>query len=125
MSAAWPDPAHVCAGSGEPILDALTHRAIGHLPGATADEIAEEVIHVETMLGRNSISSYYRRMITKRVREIVYETWRTPKPTLDEIKAERAELEKAGRPSGQRALAEALHTSKTDIQRTLAREKKR
>jgi hypothetical protein len=62
----FPDPSHVCAGSGEPILDAWTHGAIRMYPGATPDEIAEKVLGIARWS-----DAYDRRMATTRVREIM------------------------------------------------------
>lgn len=68
------------------------------MPGATDDEIIEEVLRIAS--GGGQWTAYDRRTTSAHVREIVVEIRSTPGPTFDEIEAKRAELEKAGRPSG-------------------------
>ena len=114
MSAPWPDPAHVCAGSGEPILDAWTHGCIRMLPGATADEITEEVIRIS-----GSGSSYEHRMMGIRVREIVASTgWGASKtPSADDVLATHRRLEAAKEDAGERSIAKVYGVHESTIHR--------
>ena len=120
MSAPWPDSAHVCAGSREPILDSWTHKAMRGMEGATAEEIVEEVLRFGEYAYGHPWTGYDRRMAEARVREIVAETRQTAMPTADEIRAKQAELARAGKPSGERPVADALGLSKSYVHRRLA-----
>jgi hypothetical protein len=104
VSGEWPDPSHVCAGSGEPILDAWTHGCIRRSPGATADEIIELVLNIGEA-GGNPWPAYDRRMTAIRVREIMAGSRRFTGArrivTIERVHEAEAALKKAAQPLGE------------------------
>ncbi len=108
----FPHESHSCVG--EPELVYLTHLAMRRCPGATVEEIVEEVFALARW---DRVTAYDRRTTSSQIRDIIAESRLDEYPSIDEIEAMRATLPE-GR-NGTLSIAKALHTSESTVKRRL------
>ena len=111
MSGEWPGPSHVCAGSGEPALDAWTHGCIRLYPGATVDEITEKVLGIAGWK-----DAYDRRTAGDRVREIMARPAKAGGRIADITEVREAES-RLGPTAGERKIAKEVGVSRATVRR--------